>query len=123
MSTQTKKFPMGAWLAIFWWPVVVVAFGLYWNSKRQEAALAEATASVPEIVVVDDIALVSLAIENGADQYRPAEIMQEIGRIVERNGLGDAVLLSKSMVLYSPVERQMSVGGGAQPKPNRELQP
>lgn len=96
-----------------------IAVGLV-VEHRMEARLAEMAPAGPAVVVVDDIGLVRLAIENGADRYNPQAIASEIERLVAEAGLGDSVLISQSMVLYSPEEARIEV---AEPKPEPQLRP
>lgn len=104
--------------------VVSVAVGFI-IEKRVEDQVEAALLQRPDIAVVDDLGLVRLAISNGADRYDPAQVSSEIERMVEGAGLGDTILLSRSMVIYTPPEASIDV---AAPKldaaaPRREIGP
>ena len=93
--------------------------------RRVETKIEQALMARPDIAVVDDLGLVRLAISNGANRYDPAQVSSEIERLVEGAGLGDTILLSQSMVIYSPPGAEIDV---AAPKlrdesPRREIGP
>lgn len=76
----------------------------------------------PDIAIVDDVALVRLAIGNGADRYKPKEVLEEIERMVKSAGMSNSVLLSQSMVLYSPPHIRVDTAPPDE-KPRREIGP
>lgn len=93
--------------------------------RRVDAKVEQALLHRPDIAVVDDLGLVRLAISNGANRYDPAEMTSEIERMVESAGLGDTILLSQSMVIYSPPEAEIEVSApkAAPTTPRREIGP
>ena len=97
-----------AWFAIICWPLLVATATYVYLNKR----MVEMT---PDVLVVDDIALIKLAIDNGADRYNPDEIRGEVDRIVRSNGMDNSILLSRSMILYAPTRNQVSVSARAEP--------
>lgn len=69
------------------------------------------------VAVVDDIGLIRLAIDRGADRFNTKSVSDEITRIVQEAGLEGTVLISPSQVLYAPPEAMIDV---AQPAPRPE---
>lgn len=88
--------------------------------KRLTARFATEKPDRPPVAVVDDIGLIRLAIENGANRYNPKEVAAEVERMVIDAGLEDTVLISQSMVLYSPPDARIEV---AAPKPAAAAKP
>lgn len=104
-----------AWFAIICWPLLVAtATYIHLNKKMVEMT--------PDVLVVDDIALIKLAIDNGADRYNPDAIRDEVDRIVRSSGMDNSILLSRSMILYAPTRNQVSVSARAEPaEPTRTM--
>lgn len=93
--------------------LVSVCAGMIIEHRVQER-VSHALQERPQIAVVDDIGLIRLAINNGADRFNPAEVTSEIERMVVQAGLEDTILVSQSMVLYSPPESRVAT---AEPEP------
>lgn len=98
----------------------------YLVEKRIEARLdAQASERQPYqagVAVVDDIGLIRLAIERGADRFNTKSVSDEIARIVEEAGLQDTVLISPSQVLYAPPDVMIDVAAPkAAPEPSRPV--
>lgn len=106
------------WLVELSTPLVISVAVVFGASliieKRVEQKLEEALRSRPDIAVVDDIGLVQLAIQKGADRYNPAQVSSVIEQMVGDAGLQDTILVSRSMVMYSPPESRIEV---ATPQP------
>lgn len=117
----TSRLSTTAWMAILVYPLIVSAATILWSdhqsNRRMEALIAER----PDIAVVDDIALIQLAIDNGADRYQPAAILAEISDIVKANGMENTILLSKSMIMYAPDANRLDVRSEDKKPARREL--
>jgi len=94
--------------------VLVCVLASFVIEHRVEARVAKLMQERPQIAVVDDIGLVRLAISNGADRFNPAEVTAEIERMVAKAGLQDTILVSQSMVMYTPPQARIST---ADPEP------
>lgn len=119
---QAKAARSGGWLDIGMSAMVsalVCLVGGIIIEHRVDAKVEQAILARPDLAVVDDIGLVRLAIANGADRFKPAEVTAEIERIVAGAGLEKTILVSRSMVMYSPPEARIEV---AQPTPTAVLQ-
>ena len=99
------------------WPLVVAVGAGYIIDKRAAANLSAELLARPQIAVVDEVAMVGLALDAGADRYDPRSVARTVGKIVERNGYGDSILLSKSMVLYAPDTAELAVSSDAEAPP------
>lgn len=97
--------------------VVSVGVGLVFE-RRADARIRDALMVRPDIAVVNDIGLVQLAISNGANRYNPQEVTAEIERMIKAAGLEDTILVSRSMVMYAPMEATIEV---AEPTPKVEV--
>jgi len=113
---------LGAFTFMLVWPLVVAGVAVGYMNHRADKRMVEMINTRPDVAVVDDIALIKLAIDNGADRYNPASVMTEIGRIVDKNNLENTILLSQSMILYAPPSNRIRVSPNAgQPQPVREI--
>jgi len=101
-SSQERSLSTTTWLVMLCWPIVIATAAMYWSGKQHAKSLEDLAASRPEVVVVDDLALLELVIERGADPTDPRELFEGIKLVVEENGLDNTVLLSESMVMYTP---------------------
>lgn len=101
-SSQERSLSTTTWLVMLCWPIIIATAAMYWSGHQQAQALAELVASRPEVVVVDDLALLELVIDRGADPADPRDLFLGIKQVVEENGLENAVLLSESMVMHTP---------------------
>ena len=112
---------LGSLALILLYPLVVTGLGGVWaNQKAEEKVMVQALKS-PPVVVVDDLSLIKLAIDNGANRYHAREVSAEIARIVQNAGMGDSIVLSKSMILYAPDSNEVRVRN-AQPDLQRGLE-
>lgn len=119
--TERSGMSSSMFAMLLLWPLCVAgALGL-WFEQRNEARMQAMIDSRPDMAVVDDIALIKLAIDSGADRYNPASVMEGIGKIVDKNGLADTVLLSQSMVMYAPPANRIHVAIDSAEKPAREI--
>lgn len=103
------------------WPLVVAGGLGFWLDKRADARVQDVLGNRPDVAVVDDIALIKLAIDQGADRYNPASVLEGIGKIVHKNGLENTVLLSQSMVMYAPQPMRIHVAATKATSPEREI--
>lgn len=87
---------------------------------RVDARVSQVLQERPQIAVVDDIGLVRLAISNGADRFNPAEVTAEIERMVTNAGLQDTILVSQSMVMYSPPDARVATAAPT-PEPQQPV--
>lgn len=117
-ATGERKGGVGlmAWFAIICWPLLVATAVYVYQGKK----LADRT---PDVLVVDDIALIKLAMNNGADRNSPDSIRAEVDRIVAANGMQNSILLSRSMILYAPPGSQVSVSLRPEPQPAAPAEP
>lgn len=104
------------------WPLVVAGLSIAYLDKKGDERMQALIDKRPDVAVVDDIALIKLAIDNGADRYNPGSIMTEIGKIVDKHELENTILLSQSMIMYAPPANRIRVNPGpVQSEPAREI--
>lgn len=112
----------GMFSLVLVWPLVVAGLTVAYINKVADERMTALIDKRPDVAVVDDIALIKLAIDNGADRYNPGSVMTEIGKIVDKHDLEDTILLSQSMILYAPPANRIRVNPGAgQAEPTREI--
>lgn len=112
-----------AWMVVLCWPLIVGAATMIWTNKQSTERMETLIATRPDIAVVDDVALIKLAMDNGADRFSPASVIAEIEAIVKRNGMEDTILLSRSMIMYAPESKRLDVRSAPDSTPVRELKP
>lgn len=101
-STPQAQLSTATWFGILGWPIIVGTLCVLWNGHKTREAVETLRAERPDVAVVDDFALIKLAIDNGASRTSAQEISSEIARIVKGSGMDNTILLSRSMILYAP---------------------
>ena len=96
----------GTLLMLLAWPTVLAGVLFFAINHRLDVELE----SRPRVSIVDEVKLVKLAIDNGANRQRPLEVMAKIEDMIKDAGLEDNILLGKSMIMYSPRGLQLDVG-------------
>lgn len=113
---------VAAFTGIVVWPLVVAALAYVITVREVDKRMEGSVAQRADVVVVDDVALIRMAIDEGADRFDPNAVMNGIRKIVERNGLNNTILLSQSMIMYAPPANRIQVRNEAKEEtPSRTI--
>jgi|GEM_PF-4243709 hypothetical protein len=119
-STPTRATSPGAttmqMIFMFAWPLVLATVMTVHLGNRMDRRME----SVPEIVVADDLALIRMAIANGAPENNRTLFLAEVQRILDASGFANAVVVSESMVLGAPEGSRLQVAAPSAPVIQRE---
>lgn len=118
-TTPRPQLSLGIWLVLLCWPIVVATLALLWNQHQTERAVAAAAAELPKVAVVDELDLLQMVIDSGVDQTNPRAMLAGIDSMIQSSGLGDTIVVSKSMVMYAPEKAQIVIRN---PKPSATLE-
>jgi len=119
VAAARPQLSLGVWLFLLCWPIVVATLALLWSQHRTEQALEAAAAKLPKVAVVDELELLQMVIDTGVDQTNPRAMVEGIDSLIQSSGLGDTIVVSKSMVMYSPENAQIVIRS---PRPSATLE-